>query len=76
MKTNKELKFRNYRNIEFQNDWKKFWEDNFIFEILSDLEQKCSTDINYIKELALLEEMLIDELNPFGEKGYNSKKKK
>jgi len=71
-----ELKFGNHRNTELQNDWTSLGENNFVFEILSDLEQKDDDSINYSKELTLLEEMLFDELKPFGEKGYNLKKKK
>ena len=71
-----ELRYGNHRNSELQSDWKNLGEDNFVFEILSDLEQKDDGGINYSKELSLLEEMLIDELEPFGAKGYNIKKKK
>jgi hypothetical protein len=40
------------------------------------LEQKEGENINFKKELLLLEEMLIDELKPFGENGYNIAKRK
>ncbi|MDA3859686.1 MAG: GIY-YIG nuclease family protein [Melioribacteraceae bacterium] len=71
-----ELKFGNHRNSELQIDRKKFGEKNFVFEVLSNLEQKEGENINFKKELLLLEEMLIDELKPFGENGYNIAKRK
>ena len=71
-----QLKFGNNWNTELQNDWKKFGEDNFVFEVLSELEEKDGGSDNYKKELTLLEEMLLDELKPFGENGYNIENKK
>lgn len=61
---------------ELQNDWNKFGEDKFVFEVLSELEHKDDDSIDYKKELLLLEEMITDELKPFGEKGYNVEKRK
>jgi group I intron endonuclease len=70
-----QLKFGNNLNTELQNDWNKYSEENFVFEVLSELEEDGGNE-NYKKELGLLEEMLLDELKPFGEKGYNIKKKR
>lgn len=61
---------------DLQNDWKKYGEENFVFEVLSTLEEKIGGDADYKNELALLEEMILEEKQPYGEKGYNTKKKK
>lgn len=61
---------------ELQNDWKKFGEENFVFEVLSELEEKNGGDADYKNELAVLEELILDELRPYREKGYNIEKKK
>lgn len=67
-----ELKFGNHRNKELQKDWNQFGETEFVFEILSEIEQK--EDLNFQEEVKVLEEMILEELKPYGEKGYNLKK--
>lgn len=70
-----ELKFGNYPNADLQNDWKKYGEENFAFEILSEIKQEDDgLTHNYRKEAKQLEEMFMDELQPFGERGYHHKK--
>lgn len=34
-----ELRFGTHRNNDLQKDWKQFGEENFIFEIVSELKQ-------------------------------------
>jgi len=58
-----ELRFGNHRNRELQNDWNEKGEDNFVFEILSELKHDDKKEINYPKELKLLQQMVIDEMN-------------
>lgn len=66
-----ELRFGNHRNKVLQNDWNTFSEDQFVFEVLSELDQK--EDLNFSEEVKVLEEMVVEELQPFGERGYNLK---
>lgn len=70
-----QLKIGNNWNSELQNDWNRFGEENFVFEVLSEIEEKDGSDDNFKKELQLLEAMLVEELKPFGENGYNVEKK-
>jgi len=58
----KELKFGKHRNGNFQKDWNEYGEENFVFEVLSELKKK-EEDINYNKELKTLQEMVTKELN-------------
>ena len=58
-----ELKFGNHRNKYLQKDWNEFGEANFTFEILSELKKKDEENINYQKELQILQDLVIDELN-------------
>lgn len=70
-----ELKFGSYPNRELQNDWTALGADHFEFEILSEVKpDEENKDTNYRKEVRQLEEMFIEELQPFGEKGYNREK--
>jgi group I intron endonuclease len=66
-----ELKLGGHRNELLQREWKEFGEDNFRYEILSEIEQKPGENIDYAKEAVKLEKMFIEELQPFGERGYN-----
>lgn len=70
-----ELKFGSYPNIALQKDWANFGENNFVFEILSEIKQEeDGKNTNYKKEVKQLEEMYIEELQPFEDKGYNVRK--
>ena len=66
-----ELKFNGHRNVTLQKDWNEFGEDNFLFEILSEIKEDETRKIDYTKESKQLAKMFIEELKPFGEKGYN-----
>jgi len=66
-----ELNFGGHRNEVLQKEWTALGEENFSFEILSEIEQKDGENIDYTKEAKQLALMFIDELQPFGEKGYN-----
>ncbi|MDX1829814.1 MAG: GIY-YIG nuclease family protein [Lutibacter sp.] len=58
-----ELKFGNHRNNNLQKDWNEYGADNFVFEVLSELKKKDEENINYQKELKILQEFVIEELN-------------
>lgn len=66
-----QLNFGNHPNTELQKDWKEYGEDKFSYEILAEIDQKEEGATNYKKEAKELEKMYIEELQPFGEKGYN-----
>lgn len=57
-----DLKLGSCLNKALQADWKEFGADNFVFEILSEMEHKDDADTDYKKELELLKQMVIDEL--------------
>lgn len=58
-----ELKFGTHRNKELQKDWAEKGENNFMFEILSELKQDDNNIVNYAKELQLLQRMVIEEMD-------------
>jgi|SRR6478735_4216905 len=66
-----ELKFGSSRNETLQKEWNAFGEESFSFEVLSEIKQKEDEDINYTAELKELKAMYLEELKPFGDKGYN-----
>ena len=71
-----QLSVGNHPNKELQKDWNEFGEKAFEFEVIEELKHNDKKDIDYKKEVALLEEMLMDEMQPFGERGYNKMPKK
>jgi hypothetical protein len=66
-----ELSLGGHRNAGLQKEWNESGEANFRYEILSELEQKPGDNVDYAKEARKLEGMFIEELQPFGDRGYN-----
>jgi hypothetical protein len=60
-----------HRNEELQKDWDKFGPENFLFEILEVVKITNDPGFNLNDELTLLEQIWIEKLQPFGERGYN-----
>ncbi len=65
------LKLGNHRNEALQKEWNEFGEDKFVFEILEEVKVKDDPNFNLEDELMLLEQIWLEKLQPFGEKGYN-----
>jgi len=66
------LKINSHPNKELQKDWNEFGPDQFTFEILETVQIKDDPNFNLKDELTLLEEIWLEKLQPFGERGYNS----
>ena len=58
-------------NAALQNDWKQFGPDVFSFEILEIVKPSDHPNFCLEDELTLLEEIWLEKLQPFGERGYN-----
>ena len=69
-----QLKFNSHRNKELQSEYNEFGADNFTFEILEYIKLEDDLNYDYSEEVALLEEIWLEKLQPFGEKGYNKRK--
>lgn len=57
-----ELRFGNHKNKDLQNDWNKYSEDKFIFEVLSGLKKSEEENVNYNKKLRSLQKLIIEEM--------------
>lgn len=66
-----QLDVGSHPNSELQADWKSLGEDKFRFEIISEIKQKDDVQQDLAKEVKELELLYLDELKPYGEKGYN-----
>jgi frataxin-like iron-binding protein CyaY len=64
-----------HQNSDLQKEWKENGAENFIYEILEEIEQKEDNPTDYSKEVKALENMIIEELKPYGDKGYHTKPK-
>ncbi len=66
-----ELKFGSEGNKGLLEDYKKYGENNFSFEIIDVLKPKDDPDYDYTEDLQVLEELWKEKLNPYGNNGYN-----
>jgi predicted transcriptional regulator len=65
------LKIGRHRNEALQKEWNEYGPDKFIFEILEIVKVKDDPNFNLSDELTLLEQIWLEKLQPFGERGYN-----
>lgn len=70
-----ELQMGGHKNHALQTEWKEFGADKFAFEILDELTPVSDPQHDYREDLAFLEEMWLEKLLPYGERGYNEPKK-
>ncbi|MGG0935158.1 DUF2087 domain-containing protein [Brevibacillus centrosporus] len=70
------LKHGSHTNKALQKEWNEYGEDAFVFEVLEVLEQKPDPFFDLADALEKLENKWLDKLQPYGEKGYNEKKKR
>jgi group I intron endonuclease len=66
------LRNNSHTNKELQKDWNKLGPDQFVFEILEVVQVKDDPNFNLKDELTLLEQIWLEKLQPFGERGYNT----
>ena len=69
-----QLNMGSHRNVMLQKDWNTFGAESFTFELLEALEHEDGIT-DYSKDLAALEGLFLEELQPFGDRGYNKRKK-
>ncbi len=66
-----QLKNGLHPNKEMQKEYNEVGDRGFSFEVLDYLEPKEEMNYDYTKELETLEDMWIQKLQPFNDKGYN-----
>ena len=70
-----ELKLGSHRNIVLQKEWQQFGPEMFEFKELELLEPVDDPTYDPAEDLHVLEELWIEKLSPFGDKGYNKPRK-
>ena len=71
-----QLRMGSHRNLTLQAEWHEFGSDHFSFEILDELKPQEDSPQNFQEELAILESLWLDKLQPYGDRGYNREGKK
>jgi len=65
------LSIGSHNNQALQKEWNKYGADKFVFEILEVVKIKDDPNFDLSDELTLLEQIWLEKLQPFGERGYN-----
>ena len=60
-----------HKNKKLQEEWNKFGEEAFIFEVLEVLKEKEEGYFDKKIELKILEKKWLEKLQPFDKYGYN-----
>ena len=68
-----QLKSGRHFNRELQKDFNETGKEGFSFDIVDYLKPKEDPNYDYTGELKVLEEMWLEKLGPYNEKGYNTK---
>ncbi|HJQ32214.1 MAG TPA: GIY-YIG nuclease family protein [Pyrinomonadaceae bacterium] len=71
-----ELRMGGHRNRVLQQEWAEFGPEAFEFEVLDTLAPPERPDYDPKADLRALEELWLDKLTPFGERGYNAPPKR
>jgi hypothetical protein len=70
-----QLNLGSHPNKRLQAEWNEFGSESFVFDVVDELKPAEGTGSDYREELAFLEELWLEKLEPYGERGYNEKKK-
>lgn len=69
-----QLKMGAHRNAELTKEWKTYGEEAFTFEVLEELKVPEEGYFDQKYELKTLEAKWLEQLQPYGEKGYHKPK--
>jgi hypothetical protein len=67
-----QLQFGSHRNRDLQQDYNRFGAEKFTFEIVDQLNPSDKTPQQLQEDLATLEELWLEKLQPYGERGYHA----
>lgn len=66
-----QLKFGSHQNRAMQEDWNRYGDEKFSFEIVDQLSSTNKSPQEMREDLAALEELWLEKLQPYGERGYH-----
>ena len=68
-----ELNFGKHRNQLLQSEWNEYGAENFEFEKVDQLKPGIDPEYDYREDLTALQELWLEKLQPYGDKGYHLK---
>jgi len=69
-----QLTMGNHPNTRLQAEWNEFGSESFAFEILDQLNPQDDPHFDYREDLAFLEDLWLEKLQPYDDLGYNERK--
>ncbi len=69
-----QLKMGSHHSAQLQAEWNEFGGESFAFEVLYELTPGSDPARDYREDLTFLEELWLERLQPYGERGYNERK--
>jgi hypothetical protein len=66
-----QLQFGSHQRRELQKDYNQFGAEKFVFEVIDELDSSDKSPQQMQEDLAALEELWLEKLQPYGERGYN-----
>jgi group I intron endonuclease len=66
------LSIGRHRNKALQKEWDEYGPEKFVFEVLEFVKVTDDPSFDPSDELTLLEQIWLEKLQPFGERGYNT----
>jgi hypothetical protein len=69
-----QLTMGNHPNTRLQSEWNEFGSESFAFEILDRLNPQDDPHFDYREDLAFLEDLWLEKLQPYDDLGYNERK--
>jgi len=70
-----QLDHGSHPNRALQEDWNRLGPEAFAFEVLDTLDPADRSESDLSDDLAVLEELWLQKLLPYGERGYNAERK-
>jgi hypothetical protein len=69
-----QLTMGSHPNSRLQTDWNEYGSESFAFEIMDQLYPQDDPQSNYREDLSALEDLWLEKLQPYDDRGYNERK--
>jgi len=70
-----QLDHGSHPNRALQEDWNRLGQEAFVLEVLDTLDPADRSESDLVDDLAVLEQLWLDKLLPYGARGYNTERK-
>jgi len=69
-----QLRLGVHRSSALQEEWNRYGAEHFTFEVLEKLDDETAQTTNVSEQLQAMKEKWLNQLQPYGERGYNRKR--